>query len=84
MDTIGKYLQKYFKLAPPEGVKKKTLIQVIKDECGVTLTEEQIRIHKEGFFLQCHPTVRSEVLQHTTHILQVLHEKHNTRVSFIR
>jgi hypothetical protein len=84
MDDIGKYLRKYATLTPPQGTKKKLLAELFRSECGVTLSENQIRLQKEGVFLDCHPAVRTEIQRHAPHLISILLERHNTRITFIR
>ena len=84
MDSIQKHLQKYSKLTPPEESKKKVILKTLKDECGILLEEKQIKLFKEGVFLNCHPTIRSEIIQQQRAIITALLEKHQIRISFIR
>jgi hypothetical protein len=84
MDTIFKYLSRYKNLTPPEASKKKIVIQVIQDECGIQITEKEIQIKREGVLLSCHPTVRSELTRCAPRVIHTLLKKHNVRISFIR
>lgn len=84
MDDVGKYLRKYSTLVPPEGTKKKLLIELFRNECGITLTEKQIRLQGQGIFLDCHPAVRGEIQRLAPHIITTLLERYNTRIAFIR
>jgi hypothetical protein len=84
MDEVGKYLRKYTTLVPPEGTKKKIFIDVIRSECGITITERHIRLRGQGIYLDCHPVIRGEIQQRASGIISTLLEKHNTRIAFIR
>ena len=84
MDVVSKYLKKYKALAPPEGLKKKTVLQTIQSECGIQLNEKQLRFSGNGLFINCHPTIRSELRMCAPRVLRVLVEQHNLRLAFIR
>ena len=84
MDNAAKFLERYLKLSPPQSTKKKLLIKTIQDECGVSITEDQIKLHKEGVFLNCHPIIKTEIVRNQQGIISALHNHHNTRISFIR
>jgi hypothetical protein len=84
MDGVQKFLARYKNLTPPEASKQKCLIDVIREECGISLEERHVMIRGNGAHLACHPTVRGEIRLHTARILAALHEKHNVRLAFIR
>ena len=84
MEELRTYLTRYKNLKPPHASTIKLLIETVGDECGITLTEKNISIRQGGVVLSCHPTVRSELLQNSTHIITLLHKKYNVRISFIR
>lgn len=84
MEDLQKYLGKYQQLTPPEKSKKKLLISVIQDECGILLTEKAISLTRGGVIVSCHPTIRSELTQCVPRILSLLQHKHNLRLNFIR
>lgn len=84
METVTSYLAKYAKLVPPEGSKKKLLIRVVRDECGVSLEEHAIRLQGGGAFLSCHPTIRTEIALCAPSVLATLHREHGVRLAFLR
>jgi hypothetical protein len=84
MHELQKYLSKYLTLTPPEASKVKLLVSVIRDECGITLTESAVTLRRGGAMISCHPTVRSELAQCIPHVLATLHTKHNVHLAFLR
>ncbi|HCC05566.1 TPA: hypothetical protein DEP58_04700 [Patescibacteria group bacterium] len=84
MEELKTYLARYKNLKAPHASTIKLLIQTVNDECGITLIEKNVSIRQGGVVLSCHPTVRSELLQNSTHIISLLHKKYNVRISFIR
>jgi|GEM_PF-4193254 len=84
MKELQKYLQKYKNLTPPEASKKKVLIDAIRSECGITLTENDIALIGGGARLSCHPTVRSEIAQCAPRVLGVLHGEYGVHLAYLR
>ncbi len=84
MELASSYLAKYARLEPPQASTKKLLVQVIRDECGITLTERSVSLSRGGAILSCHPTERSELARCVPQILTLLQHEHNVRLSFIR
>jgi hypothetical protein len=84
MDTVSQFLAKYKQLAPPERTMLKFVQSVVYSECGITLEDAELKLSRGGVLLNCHPTVRSEIVRYTPHILSTLHRTHNIRLSFIR
>jgi hypothetical protein len=81
---LSKYLARYKNLEPPQTSTVKLLIQTIRDECGITLTEKEVALSRGGAVISCHPVVRSELLQYASQVITTLHKKHNIRLSYIR
>jgi hypothetical protein len=84
MDGLLKYLSRYKNLTPPHASAVKIFVKTIRDECGIILSDEDVSIKRGGVIMSCHPTVRSELLRHAPLIIEVLHKKHNVRISYIR
>jgi len=84
MDGILTYLNRYKNLTPPNKSKIKTFVSVVSDEIGILIEEENVSIKRNGVLLDCHPTVRSEVVRSAPKIINILNSKHNIRLSFIR
>jgi len=84
MDLLSGYLAKYRTLTPPQSTKAKLIAQVIRDECGIDVAHTDIQVRRGGATLSVHPTVRCEVGRHIPRVLTVLHQQHNTRLSFLR
>jgi hypothetical protein len=84
MQTIKGLFQKYATLTPPEGSKKRVVIEMVKKECGITVQECDIRIGNGGVFLSCHPIERAEIMRSSPTILQRLRDEYAVYVSFIR
>ncbi|MBP9760047.1 MAG: hypothetical protein KBD24_01625 [Candidatus Pacebacteria bacterium] len=84
MDLLQNYLAKYKILTPPQATKAKLVASAIADECGIAIPHTDITIRRGGAVLSCHPTMRSEIAHAIPRVLEVLHKKHNMRLSFIR
>jgi hypothetical protein len=84
MDIAHTYLDKYRQLVPPQATRARLVAEVIQDECGITVPMHHIEIRRGGAVLSCHPTVRCELMRYVPTVLEVLHKKHNVRLSFIR
>ena len=84
MEVARNYLSKYSQLTPPQATRTRLVVEVIQDECGITLPIQHIEIRRGGVVLTCHPTVRCELMRHVPTVLEVLHKKHNLRLAFIR
>lgn len=84
MDGVGKFLDRYKHLTPPEGSKRKVLCDVIRHECGIVVDEKSITIRGNGAYLSCHPTLRGEIRLCAPRVLTQLHQQHNIHLAFIR
>jgi hypothetical protein len=84
MQTIKGLFQKYAHLAPPESSKKKVVVQAVKKECGITLSEDDVRLSSGGVFLGCHPIERAEILRSAPQVLTRLRDDYSVYMSFIR
>ncbi len=84
MEGIKKYLRRHKGLVPPQESAKRLCIEIIQNECGISLGEKELSIRNGGVHLSCHPTVRSEVIHNAPIILSTLCQKHNVRISYIR
>jgi len=84
MEELHTYLRKYQTLKPPQQSKIKLFLQVVYDECGITLTEKVVSLTRGGVSVRCHPTVRSELMQCAPKVLATLHKEHNIHLAFIR
>lgn len=61
MFELGNYLAKYRNLEPPQASVTRLLVEIVRDECGVTLEEGMVSIRNSTAFLSCHPALRSEL-----------------------
>lgn len=84
MEGLQKFLSRYTHLIPPEGSKRKKILEVIQNECGIRLEEKEIKLQGSGVYLQCHPTIRGEIRLCAPRVLSVLHQEHNIHIAFIR
>ncbi len=84
MEGLGAYLARYRSLEPPHASMARMVCAVVRDECGITLSEKELRFTQGGVLLSCHPVVRSEVVVHAPRILAILREKHGVRLSHVR
>jgi len=83
MKELRTYLDKYKSLTPPEASISKIFLDVVYRECGLQLTTHHIRLVRGGVHLECHPTMRSELLTCAPRVLRILHKKHNVHLAFI-
>jgi len=84
MRELQNFLARYKNLTPPEGSKKKVLIETLYRECGVSFKEKDLTFRGGGVTLSCHPITRSEVIQCAPRVLEVLYKEHGIHIAFIR
>lgn len=84
MEPLSLFFAKYRSLEPPQASVARLVCAAIRDECGITLGEKEIRIVQGGVQLSCHPVVRSEIALCAPRVLATIRSVHGIRLSFLR
>lgn len=69
LQGIHTFLERFRLLEPPEGAIKKALVAAIKEEVGVVLSENAIRLQSGVAYVAGNPALRSEIVLHKSALL---------------
>lgn len=71
LQNIQKLLER-FNFEPPEGTRKKAIVDAISNVMGVTISSKQIRIQGNYAYIEASSVIRSEVMLRKGEILRQL------------
>jgi hypothetical protein len=72
MDGIKLYLERFKNLLPPDDQLKTLLVEIIKEECGVSLEKKSITVSRWSVFVKAPAAAKSEIYLHREQILERL------------